>query len=341
MTAAASSLRVTRYQPDNAAAWDAFVRASKNGTFLHERRYMDYHADRFADHSLLLWQDDQLCALLPAHVRGDGVASHNGLTYGGLLVRIDARLLGVAACFDALVGYLTDAGMSALLYKAIPSIYHRARADEDLFALARLGATLVRRQVLLAVQPAAAPRWSELRVRGTKKAAKAGVTVRECSSDGAGDADDWAGFWALNSANLRERHDAAPVHSLDEITRLARACVGHIRLFVAEIAGVLCAGVLVYESDMVARAQYIASDAHGRTVGALDAVFAHLLRERYPDKPWFDFGSSHTDEAQGLTFALNSGLIAQKEGFGASAILLDTYHLPLVSLPTSGGRTHP
>ena len=34
--------------------WDSFVRLSKNGTFLFERGFMDYHSDRFDDCSLMI-----------------------------------------------------------------------------------------------------------------------------------------------------------------------------------------------------------------------------------------------------------------------------------------------
>ena len=46
-------LRLEPYSPDRAGRWDGFVRASRNGTFLIERGFMDYHADRFADASLM------------------------------------------------------------------------------------------------------------------------------------------------------------------------------------------------------------------------------------------------------------------------------------------------
>ena len=62
--------------------WDAFVGASKNGTFLLTRPYMDYHADRFPDRSLVIRHTDRrIAALLPATVGGPGViSSHAGLT---------------------------------------------------------------------------------------------------------------------------------------------------------------------------------------------------------------------------------------------------------------------
>ena len=38
--------------------WNDFVARSKNGTFLLHRDFMDYHADRFFDCSLLIYEGD-------------------------------------------------------------------------------------------------------------------------------------------------------------------------------------------------------------------------------------------------------------------------------------------
>ena len=58
---------IIRYTPDRKDEWDRFVAKSKNGTFLFFRDYMDYHADRFRDHSLMFYLDDNLYALMPAN----------------------------------------------------------------------------------------------------------------------------------------------------------------------------------------------------------------------------------------------------------------------------------
>jgi hypothetical protein len=79
-------MQVERYTPALQTLWDDFVRSSKNGTFLLERGYMDYHADRFADHSLLVRDDEgTLLAVLPTNADGPRLASHGGLTYGGFI----------------------------------------------------------------------------------------------------------------------------------------------------------------------------------------------------------------------------------------------------------------
>ena len=54
---------VRRYTPDKASEWNRFVAQSKNGTFLFDRRFMDYHADRFEDCSLMVYRRGVLYAL--------------------------------------------------------------------------------------------------------------------------------------------------------------------------------------------------------------------------------------------------------------------------------------
>ena len=76
---------ITRYTAAQSAEWNEFVERSKNGTFLFHRSYMDYHADRFTDHSLMVWNKGRLSALLPANEHDGTLYSHQGLTYGGLI----------------------------------------------------------------------------------------------------------------------------------------------------------------------------------------------------------------------------------------------------------------
>jgi len=73
------------YEKGDKDEWNRFVGTSKNGTFLLLRDYMDYHSDRFHDHSLMIFRNGKLYALLPANEAGDTFFSHQGLTYAGLL----------------------------------------------------------------------------------------------------------------------------------------------------------------------------------------------------------------------------------------------------------------
>lgn len=46
-------IEIRRYDSSMKEVWNSFIEASKNATFLFNRNYMEYHADRFEDHSLI------------------------------------------------------------------------------------------------------------------------------------------------------------------------------------------------------------------------------------------------------------------------------------------------
>ena len=308
---------IERYTPAHGDAWDAFVRIAKNGTFLFVRDYMDYHAGRFEDHSLVVRADGELVALLPANRAGDELHSHQGLTYGGLVVSDAMTTPAMLDLFEALAAHLRRDGFRRLHYKTVPSIYHRIPAEEDRYALFRAGAPLARRDVLSVIPAGRRGPVQARRRRGAAKAERHGVVVAE--------AREWGPYWAMLSDHLQARYGVAPVHTLAEIELLRGRFPDCIRLFEARLGGEVVAGAVVFESVMVAHVQYIASSGRGRETGALDAVFRHLIEDVFADKPYFDFGISNEDQGR----ILNRGLIAQKEGFGGRAVVHDFYSLEL------------
>lgn len=312
---------ISPYTPACQEAWDRFVAAARNAVFLFYRGYMDYHADRFVDHSLLFYRDGRLAALLPAslHDAGRTVVSHGGLTFGGVLSGPDMKAAPMLELFGGLCRYLRERGVARLLYKAVPHIYHDAPAEEDSYALFRAGARLYRRDVTTTVALGRRLPFQERRRRGIKKARAAGVVVRQ--------APDLAAFWPVLEENLRQRRGVRPVHSLAEMQLLRGRFPDNIKLFAAYRGDALLAGVVVYEHRRVAHAQYISAGEEGKRLGALDLVFDHLISEHYRGHDYFDFGISTEGQGQ----VLNVGLAEQKEGFGGRALVHDFYELDLTS----------
>src|ERR1051325_5080336 len=115
--------------------------------FLFDRNYMDYHSDRFTDHSFMFFDEDKLLAVMPANVTGKAVTSHGGLTFGGIVSDGKMKTTVMLEVFAALKQYLQKRGVVELIYKAVPHIYHQLPAEEDLYALFIIGAQLVRRDV--------------------------------------------------------------------------------------------------------------------------------------------------------------------------------------------------
>ena len=310
---------VRRYTAEQASEWNAFVAASKNGTFLFDRRYMDYHSDRFEDCSLMVYYKSELYALLPANRVADTLYSHQGLTYGGLLMTPDSKTAVVRDALVAVNAFLRQEGIRRVRYKHIPWIYASLPSEEDLFALNNVcKAQICSRDVSTVVMLRHRLPLSELRRRCVKKAQKAGVVIRE--------SQDCSAFWPLLEDNLKARYDARPVHSLEEIALLKSRFPQHIRLFVACKDGRVVGGTLLYICARTVKTQYISANDEGRRVGALDLLFSTLLDKCSENgMEYFDFGTSNRPDNDDL----NDSLIFQKEGFGGRAVCYDTYEYSL------------
>lgn len=310
-------ITIKRYNPNDAAAWDAFVDASKNGTFMLKRGYMDYHTDRFTDYSLLFYRDEELVALLPASSHGDELRSHGGLTYGGMITNLKMTVQLMLSLFDSLKEYMSSNGISRLIYKRVPSIYYSCPSDEDLYALFRNNAILTRRDISATIYLPNRIRFSERRRRGVKKAHKSGIVVRE--------SHEYEQYIEMLSEILVKYHDAKPVHTAAELRLLADRFPDNIKMYAAFHEDEMLAGVVMYLTPQVAHTQYIANSDEGRQCGALDAVMDYLVNECYADKVYFDFGISNENEGR----FLNEGLISQKQEFGGRAVAYDFYELKL------------
>jgi len=174
---------------------------------------MAYHADRFRDHSLMIYRKSRLYALLPANGYDDVFASHQGLSYGGLVMDRHARAAEILDVFSLLNAYLVSQGFRQVVYKHIPWIYHQLPSEEDLFALTNVSHARLRTRDIASVVNLHCPlSFTSLRKRGVKKAQKVGLVVEEST--------DFAVYWQLLEDTLRTRHHASPVHSLPEIQLL-------------------------------------------------------------------------------------------------------------------------
>ena len=305
-------MHVERYVCDDAEEWDEFVRRSKNGTFLFERDYMEYHAHRFVDLSLLVRDDrGRLVAVLPGSQHDRTLVSHGGLTYGGFVSGTEmtmGRMLSVfAACLEHLHGEI-----DRIVYKPVPHIYHSVPAEEDAYALFVRGATLVSRDVSSAIDTR---RPLPFRNRRDEAARRAGLRVERTEA--------FDRFWPVLEENLADRHGLKPVHTLREIQSLASRFPDNVLLFDCRADDEPVAGCVVYVTENVSHIQYTAASEPGRRLGAMDLVLASVIERFSPTHRWIDFGISTEDNGR----YLNQGLAKYKERFGGRAINYDRYEL--------------
>ena len=310
-------LEIVRYTPDQKQAWNDFVSRSKNGTFLLDRNYMDYHADRFTDHSLMVYRRDKLYALLPGNTAGDTFYSHQGLTYGGFIMSDKTVAADVVQLFRLLNDQFRREGIRKVIYKPTPWIYHRQPSEEDLYAVVEVCGATVSRGLSSTISRDYQNKWYRIRECGARHAKQLGLTVEET--------EDYKPFWQVLSNNLRERYGLNPVHTVDEIEMLHRRMPDHIRLMVVKEGDETIGGTVLYVSDRVVHSQYIAASPKGKQVHALDLLFDVVIRKALASHPYFDFGIS--TEKRGTY--LNEHLIYQKEGFGGRGVCYDWYEWTL------------
>ena len=311
-------MEIRRYRREDKELWNSFVSKARNATFLFDRNYMDYHADRFDDNSFMFYHKGKLKAVLPANVAGDTLYSHQGLTYGGLLLDKKATVEDVLECFDSLNSWLRENGISKVVYKALPWIYQQYPSEEDLYALTwKCKAQLISRNIASTIVIDNKLKFAESRKSGIRKALSLNIEV--------GESNDVDGFWHVLEDNLGNRYNAKPVHTANEMKLLMSRFPNNIRLYVAKMNGEIVGGTLIYVTPQVVHTQYISASVEGKKHGALDLLFDYIINKVYANCRYFVFGKS---TEQGGAY-LNEPLIFQKEGFGGRGVCYDWYQWEL------------
>jgi hypothetical protein len=307
-------MEVVEFSDKHDEAWDELVAQAPMGTFLHTRRFLSYHGDRFSDASLLLTERDTVRAVLPAALDPadpSRVVSHPGATYGGLVH--DGRLGGERALetLGAICDHYAGRGLAALRYRAVPRVYHRSPSDDDVWALSELGARRVDWQLSCAIDLAARRTPSTRRSRSLAKARARGVEVVESQ-------ESLAPLWAVLETTLKRRYGATPVHTLAEMELLRARFPDSIRPVTAVLDGAVVAGAVLFCTPAVVHTQYLATSPDGARVNALDAVVEHSIHAAAEaGARYFDFGISPGPNRRGLS----PGLYRWKAEFGGGGVL--------------------
>lgn len=307
-----SQIVVERYHASRADDWARVLADGRNGLFMFERNFLEYHGDRFVDFSSIAYIDNKPVAILPAAVDASSgvVESHPGLTFGGVV--FTHKLHGPLAldATDAMLDAMRAWGGTSLTMKMLPESFCAYPSGELVYALTRRGFAICRCDLssVIPLQNALPP--SAIRRRGAKKAVAAGLVIGSASG---------SEFHQLLVEVLLARHQAQPVHSAAELELLMARFPRRIVAQVARDGDMIVAGALLFDFGRVWHTQYLASNARGRELGALDLVIFSVMRQAQAGGvELLSFGKSTEDEGR----VLNTGLLMQKEGFGARSITL-------------------
>lgn len=315
------SIEILPYTQEHENLWNDFCAGAANATFLYSRTFLSYHENRFKDLSIFIMESGRIVGLFPAAespLDSRLVISHPGITYGGIVH--DGWLCGsrMIQALSALSEYYSKVGYLRLVYKAIPYIYSKSPAQDDLYGLFRARALRTRCDLSCAIDLTHRRQPGERRRRSLKKAQKT-VTL----SSNLVLLDD---LWKVIAKNLDRKYDTKPVHSLKDLKLLTQRFPENIIIRCALIDGQVEAGVIFFNSCFVWHAQYIAASERAYDVSALDAVFDSAIREAHQvGVRYFDFGTSNEDDGK----VLNDGLYRFKSEFGGGGVIHEFFELSL------------
>ena len=309
--------RIKKYSIENYELWNKFVTLAKNATFLFHRDFMEYHSDRFQDYSLLVFdKKNNLKAILPANRVQESIYSHQGLTYGGLVLSQKSKFQEVIEIVHSILKFLKDNGITSLHLKQLPAIYLESPSDEIEYLCHILNAKLIRKDSLSVINLETDFEFSSSRTEGIKRGEAIGLEWKE--------EKNFTSFWnEILLPNLKQKFKAKPVHSLEEITYLKSKFPNNIRQFNIYKEGKIIAGTTVFESDFVAHSQYISANDSKNSTGSLDFLHNILITYTFRNKKYFDFGISNENQGRNI----NQGLLFWKEGFGARTIVQNFYEI--------------
>ena len=312
-----NSYKIIKYTSEHYQMWNNFVANSKNATFLFQRDFMEYHSDRFEDFSLMVFDEkDNLKAILPANISDNKLYSHQGLTYGGVVIDSTLKIEKFIAIYSAILRFLNENTIDRIHFKLLPSFYCSQPSEEIKYALFLSEAKLTRRDALVTVALQSQFKIDSNRVEGVKRAEKLGLKIiKEI---------DFTGFWNnVLIPNLEAKHEAKPVHTLAEIQILQEKFPNQIVQYNVYENNEIVAGTTLFLDKRTVHVQYISAIGDKNQHGALDYLFHKLITEEFKDFSYFDFGISNENQGKNI----NKGLQYWKETFGARTFTQDFYEV--------------
>lgn len=311
-----NQINIRFYKNSDFEIWNDFVSKAKNGTFLFQRDFLEYHKDRFRDFSLMIFDDENLIAVLPANRAENSVFSHQGLTYGGMVIKQDLRMTIFFDVFCKILKFLNEQEIEIFYWKEIPYFYNTFPNDEWKYLMFITEAELYRRDLCSVIDLRKDYYVSKSVIRYVKSSEKSGIYYKKCNL--------WETFWKdILEPELLLNHNVSPVHSLDEILNLKSKFENNIHLYGAFFENEMLGGTVIFTDKNTAHAQYICVKTEHKEKKALNFLFHKLITEAFKNYDYFDFGISNEEGGR----KLNKGLLYWKEGFGARGVSQDFYKI--------------
>lgn len=297
------ALTIQQYHPNLKQVWNDFIDHSINGTFLLHRDFMDYHQDRFKDHSLLVFNEGVIICCIPANVEGQSIYSHRGLSYGGLVLN-DMGSHNITAIIVLFLEHVKGLAFAKAELQLPPLSYHSINRTiiKSLKALGFLSNRVLHNQYVSLENEM---RVSAKKSIGYRNGKFEGLEIEKRS--------DFKDFWNLILIpQLASRHSSRPVHSVEEMELLYSRFPDNIIQYNVLRDKELLAGITFFIKGNVVKSQYAASSLNGMKTDAVGFIYMEAMNE-FKEKGFSLMDYGPVNERDG---SVNEGLLRFKKQLG-------------------------
>ena len=309
---------IRKYTDTDKTIWDTFVDSAKNGTFLFKRDFMEYHSDRFEDYSLLVFnKKENLVAIIPANKKGNVLHSHQGLTYGGIIIKGNLKANSIEKVIIELITHLKSIQISNFRLKTSIDYYNLKSDNEIDYFLFKMGATIQNLEMNLAIPLNKNYKISKSKLKHFRRICNTSISFTEEKC--------FKSFWEnVLIPRLQKKHNSSPLHSLKEIEYLAKKFPSNIKQYSVYFNDKIVAGITLFETKHVVKSQYGATTEEGEKLRALDYLTIKLTEKfKQEGKAYYDMGTVTKANSY------NHGLLQQKEELGCSIYNQKIYDLKI------------
>ena len=307
-------INICRYSIQHQELWDNFVANSNSPLPLFYRDYLEYHSHRFTDHSLLFFdQKNTLIAVCPANITEDNsLISHQGLTYGGLLLKSKNKCELVSDIVWSLKVFVLENNINCIILKNVPSNLCIKSSDDIQYFLFHQGFKLHTRELSSYIPVSSPLKLSDSRKCSARRSQKLSANYSKslCIES----------FYELLLFTL-SKYSKSPTHTADEINLLITRFPDKIFTRSVYINNLMVASSLIIDYGTCWHTQYLCQSVFGQKNGSLDFLILNLIEESKQLGKSLSFGISTEDKGS----YLNENLYFYKQSFSSHAILNDSY----------------
>ena len=316
-------ITINRYEKKQLDEWDQFVNASNNGTMFQKQRFINYHIDRkFVDNSLIIKNNNNIVAVLPAAIKNNILYSHPGSSYGGLVLAKKTEFSIINNIIQELDNYCKNKKLKSIFLINSPSIYHK-EVDDSLDYL--LQWNLFRKKEIYISHAVNINETVSVLDLLKKRKRRYLNNDDELNALEFKELNEFDSFYDI-LLKSKEKFKTKPTHSLEELYQLKKIFPEQIKLLLTMKKDRVVGGSLMFFANKKISLIFyntILEELRNSQISMLQ-LYKCMEISKQLGYQMVDFGVSHTPEAND-PMAPKLSLIHFKEQFNAKGVLRIAY----------------